>query len=147
MYQYGSPSNVSNHSTVRNACVLWVPAERTTISPGEYIEVTLPNDLSSLDGSFALEPHVDSPTLKHEKPSQFWPPPDIISNVAGKILIPNLTSEPKVPKKNEQFYQVRPVTIASITGNESESGSIKVGSYNAPSTTSFHSANVRFDFN
>ena len=43
---------VSSHSTVRR--VLRAPTERSTIWPGEYVEVTLPNDLSSLDGSFAL---------------------------------------------------------------------------------------------
>ena len=83
--------------------------------------------------------------MKHEKPSQFWPSPCIIASVAGKIRIPNLTSEPRVLKKNEQFCQVRPITIASTTVNESKNNSVKVDSHNAPSTSSFHSANVRVD--
>ena len=119
--------------------------ERAAIWPGECAELTLPNDLSSLNGSFALKPRVDSLSLKHEKPSQLWPSPCIIASVAGKIRIPNLTSEPGVLKKNEQFCQVRPITMALTTGNESENNSVKVDSHNAPSTTSFHSANVRVD--
>ena len=107
--------------------------------------MTLPNDLSSLDGPFGLEPRVDSPILTHEKPSQFWPPPCSIASVAGKIRMPNLTSEPRVLKTNEQFYQVRPITLAPTTGNESENNSVKVESRNAPSTTSFRSANVGVD--
>ena len=68
-----------------------------------------------------------------------------MASVAGKIRIPNLTSEPRVLKKNEQFCQVHPITMALTTGNEPENNSVKVDSHNAPSTSSFHSANVRVD--
>ena len=94
--------------------VLRAPTDRATIWPGEYVEVTLPNDLSSLNGLFTLERCVD-PTLKDEKLSQFWPSHCIITSASGKIHITNPTSEPRVLKKNEQFRHVRPITIVSTT--------------------------------
>ena len=80
-----------------------VPAERTTVRRVEYIEVSVPTDMSSLDGLFALEPHVDAPNVQHVKSSRIWPPPGINLSVPGKIRIRNLTNAPRVLKKYEQF--------------------------------------------
>ena len=35
-----------------------------------------------------------------------WPPPGIVSSVADKIRIPNLSDRPQVLKRNEHFCQV-----------------------------------------
>ena len=50
----------ASHSTIRHAYELRVAVERMTVWPGEYVEVSIPTDMSSLDGSFALEVHVDA---------------------------------------------------------------------------------------
>ena len=41
--------------------------------------------------------------------SQLWPTPAIISSVAGKIRIPNLSPQQRFLKRNEHFCQVRGV--------------------------------------
>ena len=81
VYLYGSDSNLSSHSTIRHAYELRVAVERTTVWPGEYVEVSIPTDMSSLDGSFALEVHVDASSVQHEKSSWIWPPSGIISKI------------------------------------------------------------------
>ena len=83
------------------------PPTSTTIWPGEFIEVELPAD-SPPDSEYALEPRMDAPSIKKLTASQ-WPSPDIVSSVAGKIRIPNLSPEPQFLKRNEHFCQVRPV--------------------------------------
>ena len=51
---------------------------------------------------------------------------------------------PRVLKKNEQFCKIRAVTVASLTGNKSDSGS-SVNPPNTPPTVAFHYENVRVD--
>ena len=38
--------------------------------------------------------------------SELWPPPGIISSVAGRIRIPNLSGEPIRLKQHKHFFQV-----------------------------------------
>jgi hypothetical protein len=57
------------------------------------MEVDLPTDMVSSD-IFSVEPH----TITEQKAS--WPEPCLVSSVSGKLCIPNLTSTPRVLKRN-----------------------------------------------
>ena len=111
-YLYGSIGKPTDSHSIRRMHVLRVPVS-TTVWPGEFVEVDLPGDIPS-DCDYALEPRIDSPVNKHtSKDSRQWPPPSIVSSVAGKIRIPNLFSEPLHLKRNEHFCQARPVFTPS----------------------------------
>ena len=93
----------------RRAVVLRAPATSTTLWPGDYIELELPQSLPS-DSLLALEHRSDIPQVHLVTTSELWPPPCIISSVAGlRIRIPNLPGEPIKLKRHEHFCQVSPV--------------------------------------
>lgn len=94
----------------RRALVLRAPPNSMTMWPGEFVEVQLSSDAPP-DSEYALEPRTDSPCARRLQASQLWPPPSIVSSVAGKIRIPNLSSEPLSLKRNEHFCQVNPVFV------------------------------------
>jgi hypothetical protein len=106
VYTYGSQQCSSANTAARRALVLRAPSVSTTIWPGEFVEIELPSDVPT-DGEYALEPRMDAPSVRRATTSQLWPRPQIISSVAGKIRIPNLTAEPQSLKRNEHFCQVR----------------------------------------
>ena len=92
--------------------------------------MVLPNDMSSSDSVFALEPCTDAPSVRSLRPREFWPPPSIIRSISRMVRIPNLTNEPRVLKRQEQFCQIRPVYIPEYTkehpGGYTETSSPKV---------------------
>eukprot|EP00794_Sanderia_malayensis_P001245 gene1245-1377_t len=101
-YHYGSETQVPGPHAVRytTAAILRSPASTTRIWPGDYLEVNSPPDLGpSHNHILALEPRLDAT-------SSFWPPPSLITAVAGKIRVPNDTSQPLVIKKNSHVAQV-----------------------------------------
>ena len=106
-YEYGSSNRSHTHHCIRRAHVLRAPAKTTTIWPGEFIELEIPE--SSGDTMYAVEPRCDSPTNNNELDNSTWPPPGLISSVARKIRIPNLTDEPQILKRNSHFGQILPV--------------------------------------
>lgn len=110
---YGSQSSSNRKShAIRRAHVLRAPPHPTVLWPGEFVELSLPADLSSHE-TVALEPRV----VMSKDPSgadQSWPDPCILSSVAGKVRIPNLSDEPRLLRKNEHFCQVRPVYVHGI---------------------------------
>jgi hypothetical protein len=108
-YTYGSGAEKPVHHTVRRAHVLRAPAEITTVWPGEFIEIEVPPEFARDDSTFAVEPRIDAPVMACLPSSYPWPQPGLVTSVARKIRIPNLTSEPKVLKRNEQFCQLQPV--------------------------------------
>ncbi len=111
-YLYGSEGKPLSNHTVRRAHVLRAPSHSTTVWPGEFIEVQLPRDVFTNDNLFALEPRID--TSAKSQSSKPWPPPSLIHSVAGKVRIPNLTTEPRVPRRQEQFCQVRSLFIPQM---------------------------------
>ena len=76
---YGSSNEHSTRDIVCRAHVLRDPSGSITLWPGEFIELELPDDIMAHDNRFALEPRTDAPSTKLLKPSQVWPPPDIVS--------------------------------------------------------------------
>ena len=108
IHNYGSQQPVTINSTPRRAIVLRSPPTSTTIWPGEFLELGLPSDAPP-DSVYALEPRTDAPSVRKLTASLLWPQPTMVSSVAGKIRIPNLTPEPHFLKRNEHFCQVHAV--------------------------------------
>ena len=104
-YVYGSNNPQPVGTTARRAMVLRAPAAPTVVCPGDFVEVTLPTTAPP-DSDYALEPRTDAPSVRNLTTSDIWPPPGIVSSVAGKIRIPNLSTEPHSLKRNEHFCQV-----------------------------------------
>ena len=75
-------------TAARRAIVLRASPTSTTIWPGDFVEINLPDDAPP-DCEYALEPRSDAPSVRKLTASQLWPPPSIVSSVAGKIRIPN----------------------------------------------------------
>ena len=115
---YGSQHPATVNSAARRAIVLRSPPKSMTVWPGEFVEVDLPSDVPP-DSEYALEPRTDSPSIRKLSASQLWPAPRIVSSVAGKIRIPNLSSEPHFLKRNEHFCQVRATFTPEPPGDNS----------------------------
>jgi hypothetical protein len=157
VYGPGPKDNTNNSPTVRRAqsCVLHAPSSATTICPGEFIELDVP-DSFTCDQPLALEPRTDTNTYP-AKPSQLWPQPDVIKSVDGKVRISNNTTEPKVLRRNIHFCQVSSVVYpeeqdASPTCTEPDSIPISTGQpasvrevVHKPVNTHSYSDNVQLD--
>ena len=72
--------------------------------PGEYVEVSIPEELSGED--VMLEPRTDTPVNSKCMINQEWPNPQIIKCSANRLRIPNLSREPKLLRKGEHFCQI-----------------------------------------
>ena len=112
-YAYGSQAPAVTSTAARRAIVLRAPPTSTTIWPGDFVEINLPDEALP-DCEYALEPRSNAPSVRKLTSSQVWPPPSIVSSVAGKIRIPNLSPEPHSLKHNEHFCQVNPVFSPAI---------------------------------
>ena len=112
-YAYGSCKDKTTQHTVRRTHVIHAPSISSTVWPGEYIEVNLPDDMIGIDDDFAIEPRLS--VNKTDRDHTMWPTPDIVTSVAGKIRIPNLTDQPQVLKRHEHFCQVHSVSVPAET--------------------------------
>lgn len=83
-FTYGSSDDRSTQQAARRAVVLRAPTTSTTLWRGDYIELELPQDLPP-DSLHALEPRANIPQVHLVTTSELWPPPGIISSVAGRI--------------------------------------------------------------
>ena len=119
IHNYGSHQPAAVSSVARRAIVLRSPSSSTTIWPGEFLEVDLPSD-APRDSVYALEPRTEAPSIRQLTASQMWPTPAIILSVAGKIRIPNLSSQPHFLKRNEHFYEVRAVYAPEASNDNSQ---------------------------
>lgn len=142
---YGSEKRSRPHHRVRRAHVLRGPATTTTVWPGAYLEVPLPEDLPEQDSMFALEPRIDSPLGRSRSPTKSWPSPNIIQSVAGKVRIPNNTGEPLVIKKHEQFGQIHEVFSPEIPPADDVSASAVSTRTPTPKPHMLHSQSVAID--
>ena len=128
---YGSSNVASKNHTIARALVIRAPPERTTVWPGEYVEVDIPTELAT-DCEYALEPKVDS---------EAWPSREVVPGIAGKIRIPNASNEPRVLNRNEHFCQIRPVFVPST----SESANEPIQTPPPKKQGQRHSTNVKLD--
>ena len=143
IHNYGSQQPVSISPTARRAIVLRSPPTSTTVWPGEFLEVELPGDAPP-DSVYALEPRTDAPSVRKLTASQLWPQPTMVSSVAGKIRIPNLTPEPYFLKRNEHFCQVHAVFTPEEDTQLPVSPPLRPPVHQ---TSTNHSANVSLDPN
>ena len=104
---------VTINSTACRAIALRFPPTSTTVWPGEFLEVELPGDAPP-DSVCALELRTYAPSVRKLTASQLWVQPTIVSSVAGKMRIPNLTTEPHFLKRNEHFCQVHAVYTPEV---------------------------------
>lgn len=140
VYPYGSSPNQGNQMAARYAFLIRAPPSSQTIWPGDFLEVQLPDDAPP-DCEYAIEPRSDSPSMKRLMPSQTWPQPCVVSSVARRLRIPNLSSEPRTLKRNEHFCQ------ATLTFQPSEKA-VKDQLPKPPTPTSTkcnHSSTVQVD--
>ena len=145
IYSYGSHPPAAVGTAARRALVLRSPPTPTTIWPGEFVEVELPSDAPP-DSEYALEPRTDAPSVRKLTASQLWPTPGIVSSVAGKIRIPNLSPTPHFLKRNEHFCQVRPIYIpATYNNNNPQPSAEPPPKPPVPQAGTKHSSNVRID--
>ena len=57
--------------------------DKSTVWPGEFIELELPLEVSEMDSELALEPHIDD---SRDRPSSFqWPLPTLLLDISDKI--------------------------------------------------------------
>lgn len=145
-FMYGSSVTPPNNKAVRRATVLRAPPTSTTVWPGEFLELTLPDDVPS-DAEYALEPRTDAPSVRTSKVSQLWPSPDIMSSVAGKIRIPNLSNEPRVVKRNEHLCQISPVFVPVTDDDPASNDEIQAvpTPSEVPKSNLLHSSKVNLD--
>ena len=123
-YSYSSDVESAGPHAVRrtHAYILRAPTSATTVWPGEYIEVKLPEDLAK-GTCVAIEPRSDFPVMQSMIGSQVWPAPDILAAVDGSVRIPNFCNQPVVLRKNEHFCQVLPAfDPAENSQTDSKSG-------------------------
>ena len=92
-----------------------------------------------------MEPRTDAPSVRKLTASQLWPTPAIISSVAGKIRIPNLSPEPHFLKRNEHFCQVRAVYAPETRDDNSQLPVVPPPRPPVLQASTKHSANVRLD--
>ncbi len=137
-YIYGSPSKGSTHH-IRRAHVVRGPATNTTVWPGEYIEVSLPD--SYPDNEYALEPRIE--TSFTFIGSETWPKPSVVHSIAGKVRIPNLTDEPLTLKRHSHFCQV--VSLTEPLDVDDKDGNINVAPVEVKNHDSNFSKDVQID--
>ena len=141
IHNYGSQQPVTISSAAHRAIVLRSSPSSTTVWPGEFLEVELPGDAPP-DSMYALEPQMDVPSVRRLSASQLWPQLTMVSSVAGRIRIPNLTPEPYFLKRNKHFCQVHAVYTPE------EDAQLPVSPLPRPpvhQTSTSHSANVSLD--
>ena len=141
---YGSPHPATVNPAARRAIVLRSPPTSMTVWPGEFVEVDLPHDVPT-DSEYALEPRTDAPSVRQLSASQLWLTPRIVSSVAGKIRIPNLSSEPHFLKRNEHFCQVRATFTPEPVGDNSPPTAKPPPKPSVPIPSTKHSSTVRLD--
>ena len=126
IFTYSSTEKRHPQPTARRTQIIRAPSKSFTVWPGDFIEVSIPEEDASENSTFALEPRSEA--------SSSWPPHCLISSISGKIRIPNLSDSPKTLKRNEQFCTIRPVYIPGDTADTGLS---------LPTTTPVVSRNTR----
>jgi len=86
-------------------------SDAVTVWPGDFLEIDVPPEFP--DAEYAVEPRIDCHLNSKCKYEQVWPLPQIVKSVENKLRIPNLSHEPKILHKYEQFCNVRSVSTVS----------------------------------
>lgn len=135
VYTYGSSPQQSTAHTIRRAHIVRAPSPSTTLWPSDLVEIDLPSEMLSSVNTFSVEPRIVTDQ------SMSWPEPCLVSSVSGKLCIPNLTSAPRMLKRNEHFCKVRCTFVPKVpTCTQAESIPMPT-----PQSSEFHSDTVRVD--
>jgi hypothetical protein len=106
-YETRRQNTASNRRST--AVILRIP-HQTTLLPGDYLSLPVPANCDLIKEEFiAVEPRVDSQSLKTEKFQDMWLKPHITVPTAGLISLCNKTDKPILLKKHEQVGNLRPV--------------------------------------
>lgn len=97
-----SSPNVNFIATKSN--VVRVPSRSSTLLPGQFVELQVPQDLSSFP-DIVLEPRFD--TLQGIQDS--LPSTNVYRNVGGYIRVPNVSTVPIFLNKNSHLFNAVPV--------------------------------------
>ena len=108
VYSYGSTGKSKTGHAVRRAHVLRAPSKTMTLWPGEFLELALPPQFAD-DETLALEPRTDSPPTPSL--TEFFPVPQVVPSIAGRIRIPNLSETPCVIRRNSHLCQISPMVV------------------------------------
>ena len=107
VYTYGSSPQPSTAHTIRRSHIVRAPSP-STFWPGDFVEIDLPSNMLSSENTFSVEPHIVT------EQSMSWSEPCLVSSVSGKLRIPNLTSAPRVLKRNKHFCRVRSTFVPKV---------------------------------
>ena len=105
VYEYGASGRLQSHHSIRRASVLRAPNKSTTIWPGDFLKIEVLN--ANYDNTYAIEPRFDT-SCPQSTSSALWPSLALISSVAHRIRIPNLTQEPQFVKRNSHTASLFP---------------------------------------
>ena len=89
----------------------------------------------SSENTFSVEPHIVT------EQSMSWSEPCLVSSVFGKLRIHNLTSAPRVLKRNKHFCRVRSTFVPKVP-TSTQADSIPIPT---PQSSEFYSDTVRVD--
>jgi hypothetical protein len=103
----------STKKSVQRTHVLRAPATRTTIWPGDILELEVPT--VDEDKVLALEPRIDCPTNP-----DVWPPPTMVECIAGKIRVVNDTDMPINLQRHQHVCQVLAATTPKMNPDETD---------------------------
>ena len=138
VYRYGQFVSDSSRHAIRRAQILRAPPTKTTVWPGDYLELSLPEGMSQVDDVFALEPRVDLSRSPCD-----WPAPCFVSSVQGKIRIPNLSSEPQTVLRSEHLCQIRHTYVTETLTPFEDVPPLQEQAQKPP--TAVHSSTVQVD--
>ena len=141
-FVYGSAAGVG--AAARRAFVLRAPPQANVIWPGGFIELQLPEGAES-DADYAIEPRTDA--VRRSDDAQLWPRPDIVSSVAGRIRIANLSPAPQPLRRHEHFCQVSPVFEPEVPAARAASTAVGEAHAKRVPIKSVHASAVRVDPN
>ncbi|KAK3103372.1 hypothetical protein FSP39_018802 [Pinctada imbricata] len=134
-YTYGLNSAASHVTVARRAQVLRASvSETTTIWPGEFLELKVPEDFSVSDDDIISLEQTDS------SQNHTWPAPTLLNSIAGRIRIPNFSSEPQTIKRNAHIGTLRATFVPDNVNNTA-----KVSNPSEKLQNTKFSQNVRVD--
>ena len=113
-------ANRPKHDHFLSKCSFLPEQDRRYITKARQIADIFDDPADPDTRPYALEPRTDAPSIRPLTASQLWPTPAIISRVAGKIRIPNLSPQPRFLKRNEHFCQVRAVYTPEASNANSQ---------------------------
>lgn len=101
-FKYGNhePNNDSHAIRRTHSCTLRAPPIATTLWPGEFLEMCVP-DVIDPDSNIAIQPHFNNSSHVNN-----WPSPCIVNTVDRVIRLVNESNDPLRINKNEHVCQI-----------------------------------------